>query len=80
MPPRKPNITRIKNKGQTKTIPLKVSGKKADKKKAGKSTNGAWRKQLVDFLQNERLHFALGIIILIVSVYFLIGMISYFFT
>ena len=34
---------------------------------------------MVDFLQNERLHFALGITILIVSVYFLIGMISYFF-
>jgi len=80
MPPRKPNISRIRNKGQTKTIPLKVSGKKTDKAKADKNANGSWRKQLVDFLKNERLHFALGITILIVSVYFLIGMISYFFT
>ena len=80
MPPRKPNITRIRNKEQTKTIPLKVSGKKASKTKDKKNTTGTWVKQWVDFLQNERLHFVLGIVILIVSVYFLIGMISYFFT
>ena len=80
MPPRKPTRTPIQSKEETKSIPLNVTGKKKQKPFKNKTCSSEFWKQINSFFRSEQLHFIIGLSLLIIVVYFLTGMISYFFT
>jgi S-DNA-T family DNA segregation ATPase FtsK/SpoIIIE len=79
MAPRKPIRTIQNQEKATKTMPLEVErpSRKSPGKAPKKSGPGLWT-QFIQFIKNETLHNTIGILILIISVYFTVAMVSYF--
>ena len=69
MAPKKP----VKNSGRT------TSGK-ADKKTDKKSSDNAFGRKALNFFSDERTHFIVGFLLLLVMLYLLLAFVSYFFT
>jgi S-DNA-T family DNA segregation ATPase FtsK/SpoIIIE len=83
MAPRKPVRPISEPKKETKTIPLAVDStpkKKTNRTSESRQQGPGFGKQLVSFFRNENLHVIAGILILMVSFYMSIAMVSYFFT
>lgn len=81
MPPRKPVRTRIGPKEESKTMPLNASVNKKNKAAHTRQIPSVNIFRLIgDFFKNDTLHFIAGVILLIVTLYFMAGMISYYFT
>lgn len=82
MAPRKPVRTINEPKKESKTIPLEVeTAKNTTRRKAPAKKNGPgmWT-QLIQFIRNDTFHFVIGLLLMLVTIYFTAGMTSYFFT
>lgn len=79
MPPRKPNR---KSTTQTKSSSMPLGAKRKNPKvtKKQKSAGPSIWHQIRDFFRSEKLHFILGIVLLLFVFYMFISMLSYFFT
>ncbi len=81
MPNDAPKITRKRKKTTSRTIPLRASKKQAPRAKTKKKSSGSqWYGELLKIIKNERLHLILGVVLLAIFIYLLVGMLSYFFT